>query len=326
MKDLQRRTDILIVGAGMAGLSAADKLRARGREVLVIDKGRGVGGRLASRRIGGATFDHGAQFLTARVPRFAASVDRWLEEGVLEEWYRTSAEDPDGRPHWRGKPTMTAIAKHLAREVEVLLAKRMVSLRPLRAGWVAEVEGDETILASAVLLTPPVPQTLDLLESCWSNLSRETRERLEGIEYERCLAVLAVLDGPSRVPAPGMVRPPQGSIASMADNQTKGVSATPAVTIHGGPAFSLEHWDRDRQESGRELLQAAGPWLGSGVIDFQVHGWRHSKPLRVEESPCLVLSLSPPLVLAGDAFAGPRVEGAALSGWAAADALAPNDA
>jgi predicted NAD/FAD-dependent oxidoreductase len=57
------------------------------------------------------------------------------------------------------------------------------------------------------------------------------------------------------------------------------------------------------------------------VTEYQVHGWRYSKPVRVEESPCLILSESPPLVLAGDAFAGPRVEGAALSGWAAADAL-----
>jgi predicted NAD/FAD-dependent oxidoreductase len=57
------------------------------------------------------------------------------------------------------------------------------------------------------------------------------------------------------------------------------------------------------------------------VTEFQVHGWRFSKPLRVEEHPCCVLSASPPLVLAGDAFAGPRVEGAVLSGWAAVDAL-----
>jgi hypothetical protein len=101
----------------------------------------------------------------------------------------------------------------------------------------------------------------------------------------------------------------------------KGISAEPAVTIHATHAFSLQHWDRDRQESGRALLDAATPWLGAAITTFQVHGWRYSKPMRVDAAPCVLVCQSPPLVLAGDAFAGPRVEGAALSGWAAAQAV-----
>lgn len=98
------------------------------------------------------------------------------------------------------------------------------------------------------------------------------------------------------------------------------------MTIHATHAFSLEHWDRDREESARALLDAAAPWLGAGITTFQVHGWRYSKPMRVDEAPFVLASQSPPLVLAGDAFAGPLVEGAALSGWAAAEAiLSPAD-
>jgi predicted NAD/FAD-dependent oxidoreductase len=82
----------------------------------------------------------------------------------------------------------------------------------------------------------------------------------------------------------------------------KGVSATPAVTLHATPAFSLKNWDRDRQESGWELLRAVETWLGSGVVtDFQVHGWRYSKPINGEQSTCLILNESPLLLLAGDA-------------------------
>ena len=104
-------------------------------------------------------------------------------------------------------------------------------------------------------------------------------------------------------------------------SQLKGISAEPAVTIHATHAFSLEHWDNDRQESGRALLDAAAEWLGVGAKTLQVHGWRYSKPMHVDEEPCVLVSQSPPVVLAGDAFAGPRVEGAALSGWAAAAAI-----
>ncbi len=321
VQDFNQKITILIVGAGMAGLAAASELSQAGRKVLVIDKGRGVGGRIASRRIGRATFDHGAQFMTAKDPRFAAAMDRWQKAGVVEEWYRSSGEGPERHPRWRGKPAMTAVAGNLARNVDLLLEKRVVSLLRDPAGWVAHLESGETFRAGAVLLTPPVPQSLAILEAGGNRPPPEEKARLGAIEYERCLAVMAVLAGPSRIPPPGGLAPAEGPIAWIADNQKKGVSAAPAVTIHATAAFSLIHWDRDRTDCGRELLQAAEVWLGSNVTEFQVHGWRYSKPIRVEESPCMVLYRSPPLVLAGDAFAGPRVEGAALSGWAAAEVL-----
>ena len=107
----QLNADILIVGAGMAGLLAATDLQASGFNPLVVDKGRGVGGRLASRRIGSATFDHGAQFITARTPRFAGLLTEWKELGFVTEWYRGANAE---HIYWRGVPSMTAVPKHLA--------------------------------------------------------------------------------------------------------------------------------------------------------------------------------------------------------------------
>jgi hypothetical protein len=83
----------------------------------------------------------------------------------------------------------------------------------------------------------------------------------------------------------------------------------------------VEHWEQDRQESGRQLLGAAAAWLGEGILACQVHGWRYSKPRQADGPPCLTVNRDPPLVVAGDGFAGPRVEGAALSGRAAAEAI-----
>ena len=324
MQHFQHTVEILVVGAGMAGLTAASDLHQDGHHVLVIDKGRGVGGRLADCRIGPATFDHGAQFITVRDRRFAAAIDQWLKMGVVEEWYRSPAEGSAGHPRWRGTPTMTAVAKYLARDLTLLLEKRVVSLRRNPAGWVASLDSGEAVFASAVVLTLPVPQSLALLDLREVNLAPQALARLECIEYERCLAVMAVLAGPARIPTPGGLAPSEGPIAWIADNHMKGVSAIPAVTIHATAAFSLEHWNRDRQESGRELLRAAEPWLASGVTEFEIHGWRYSKPIQVEQSTCLILNDSPGLLLAGDAFVGARVEGAALSGWGAADILKRN--
>ena len=321
MKSSEQNTDVLIIGAGMAGLTAAAELLRAGRRVRVVDKGRGVGGRLASRRIGEASFDHGAQFITTRDPRFAAALEGWRQTGVVEEWCRGFAENADGHPRWRGKPSMNSVAKHLARGVEVRLEQQVVALHCLQDQWRAETNTGEVYSASAVVLTPPVPQSLAMMDAGGFVLPPEIRVHLAGIEYERCLAVMAVLDGPSRLPLSGGLAPAEGPIAWIADNQRKGISATPAVTIHATHAFSLEHWDADRLASGRLLLEAAAEWLGAGIKTFQVHGWRYSKPMRLHEQACVIVSQSPMLVLAGDAFAGSKVEGAAISGWAAAEAI-----
>jgi predicted NAD/FAD-dependent oxidoreductase len=180
--------------------------------------------------------------------------------------------------------------------------------------------GDE-IVARALLLTPPVPQLLALFRESEIKISSGNASRLESIRYEKCLAVLAHLKGPSSIDPPGGMKFSKGQISWLADNQQKGISKVPAVTIHGAAAFSEHHWHADRQESGKLLLEAAESWLGSGVSEFQVHGWRYAKPVRVEPERCLVINRMPPLVLAGDAFGGPRVEGAALSGWTAAATL-----
>jgi predicted NAD/FAD-dependent oxidoreductase len=321
MRESERDADVLVIGAGMAGVTAAAELQRAGRRVLVLDKGRAVGGRLASRRVGAATFDHGAQFITARTPRFAAVIEECREAGVVEEWCRGFAERADGHARWRGRPAIAAVAKHLARGLEIVLETQVVALRRSEAGWTAVTQLGEAFCAGAVVLTAPVPQSLAIMEAGGLTLAAETRTRLEGIAYERCLAVLAVLSGPSRLAPPGGLAPVGGPIAWIADNQLKGISAEPSVTIHANHAFSLERWEHDRQESGRQLLSAAAPWLGASTRTFQVHGWRYSKPMQTDERPCLIVSEDPPLVLAGDGFAGPRVEGAALSGWAAAEAI-----
>jgi predicted NAD/FAD-dependent oxidoreductase len=302
-QESRQMTDALVIGAGMAGLTAAADLQRAGCRALVLEKGRGVGGRLASRRIGGASFDHGAQFVTARTPRFTALLEDGRHAGAVEEWHRDVGDGPDAQIRWRGHPAMTSVAKHQARGINVMLETRVVALRASGHRWIAETETGAVYSAGAVVLTPPVPQSLAILRAGAFALQPETRARLEGIEYERCLA------------------PGDGPIAWIADNQLKGISAEPAVTIHATHAFSLEHWERDRQDTGRRLLDAAGGWLGADVQAFQVHGWLYSKPLRVDQRPCAMVSQHPPLVLAGDAFAGPRVEGAALSGWAAAEAV-----
>jgi renalase len=320
MDSLKQTTDVLVVGAGMAGLIAAREFLCAGRSVLVLDKGRGVGGRLASRRIDGATFDHGAQAFTTGDTHHAAVALRERLEGAVAEWNPAPASR-SGRAHWRGVPSMSGVAKHLALGIPVELETTLTALHPEADHWVASTLAGHSVTAKAVILTPPVPQALALLDAGNSPVAPALRQRLNAIEYERCLAVMAVLEGPSRIPPPGGILFDTGPIASITDNQRKGISREPAITLQATPAFSLEHWDQDRMATGRLLLDTAAEWLGSGVRNHQVHGWRYSRPRVMDPEAFLLASDVPPLALAGDAFGPGGVEGAAFSGFEAAKAI-----
>lgn len=313
--------EILVIGAGISGLCAANALEQSGCVVRVLDKGRSVGGRVATRRIGEATWDHGAQFATSRDPRFEKLLHRAQIAGTAVEWCRGFGSDKDGHTRWRGQPGMAALAKQLALGLEVSLEKHVASLNTSGDQWRVVTTDGTAWSADGVVLTAPVPQSLALLRAGGVCLEPTLERRLDAVRYERCLALLALLEAPSQLPAPGALSLPSGPIAWIADNQMKGISSEPTLTIHATAAYSEAHWDQDRDATAHELLDAAREWIGADVKSAHIHGWRYSKPCETEPSPYALVSAAPPLLLAGDAFGGPRIEGAALSGWAAAEAL-----
>jgi hypothetical protein len=314
---------VAVVGAGLAGLMAGRSLVDAGHEVLLLDKGRSPGGRLATRRLGRGTLDHGAQFFTVRSDEFAAHVDRWTEQGLVQEWCRGFAVD-DGHPRFVVNGGMNALAKHLAAGLDVRCSTLVFAVRAGESrAWSVGLDDGTDLAVDAVVLTCPLPQSFSLLITAGVELPQDLRST----DYDRTLALLTVLDGPPAVPAPGGVQDADETFSFIGDNQAKGVSAIPAVTFHARADWSLERWDRPRDEVHAELVERARPWLGDAtIVEAQVKRWRFATPQQIWPDRCWVAPASPgrtsgSLVLAGDAFAGPRIEGAALSGLAAAAAL-----
>jgi len=192
---------VLVVGAGVAGLTAARQL-VDTHSVTVIDKARGVGGRLATRRVGDATFDHGAQFFTTHTDEFADQVESWCAAGVARPWFRgqvgpDGVGSEDGHVRYRGVGTMNAVAKHLARDLDVRLSSRIVAIAAVADEWSVLLADGSTVSADALVITAPVPQALELLDAGDTPLDAGDRAALEIIRYDPCLAVLAPLTGPS---------------------------------------------------------------------------------------------------------------------------------
>lgn len=319
-------SNIVVVGSGISGLLAADRLKKAGHHVVVLDKGRGVGGRLATRRMTTpdgqqAILDHGAQFFTARSEKFSELVDGWIRNDVVREWCRGFDGD-DGHPRYVAPGGMTSLAKHIAKGLDVRSSTLVFSIsEDSQSGstgtgrYTITIDDGTRLTADAVVVTCPVAQSYSLTVEAGFELPRD----LLMADYDRTIGLLAVLDGPSGLDLPGGLQNPDDVFSWVGDNFHKGISAVPALTCHANPEWSSEHWDDSNEDGMALLLDRAQTYFGrSKSVVSEYKKWRFATPRRPWAEPFLAMDS---LVFAGDAFAGPKVEGAALSGLAAADHL-----
>jgi len=306
------RPDAIVVGAGISGIAAARTLQSYGHVVEVIEKGRGVGGRMATRRFAGARFDHGAQFFTSRGSEFTKLIENATRDGAVKKWTNGFSENPDGYARWCGSSGMTSLVKWMVAEgnINVRTATTVTDLRDMPA--------------NAYVLTPPVPQSLAILSFSQMLPNPRTQIELSAISYKPTIAILLRLEqSPERFPEHGGVQfLEHRDLAFISDNQRKGISDEPALTVHLSNELSESLWE----DSDEGVLSAATALIkdhlnGVAVTDFQIQRWRYAGPEEVRAESTIVWGANPTIALAGEAFAGPKVEGAFRSGVAAAEMI-----
>ena len=312
----------------MAGLIAGNVLQRQGINVTLLDKGRGIGGRLATRRIvhplyGEGVFDYGMQLFAVSDPSFQLWVNEWLQQGVIDRWFDTAT----GIPGYRGTKSSRRIAQYLAQDLDVRTQTCAVEITWESSAWKVQAENGDRFQSDNLLITAPIPQTLALLDNSAIDLPAELRHRLEAVAYQPCLTLLALLDKPSAIPPPGGMRLDDPVLAWIACNQQKGTSPqAAAITLQATPEFSHTHWEIDKDAIAETLIDRASAWLGANVVEFQVHRWLYSQPQTCYGEVFLALQQPGLLAISGDAFCTKptanislQLERAALSGLAAAN-------
>jgi renalase len=325
--------DVLIIGAGLAGLTAARALRAAGRRVLVLEKSRGLGGRAATRRWEGWPVDHGAQFFTARSPEFTAEVGDWLARGVCFEWsrglHRASAQGPrppdgDNFPRYACREGISSLGRALAGPDPsfVLRQAKVVSVRRQQTLWEVHAEDGRNFQSPALIMTPPPPQSAALLATA----APEAATGLSALDMAPCLALAARY--PRRdLTWRGLQAPEHPEISWIGHDTSKRPDLHPDATIlviHASAAFSREHFGAAEDALVARMLEAAGRIAGedlSAPSSFFLQRWRYALGAEHNGPPAILSPGEPTLVLAGDAIAGGKIEGAWLSGREAARLL-----
>lgn len=308
--------EIAIVGAGMAGLSCADDLVRAGHNVALYDKGRGAGGRMSTRRLatglGDVSFDHGAQYFTARDPGFCSQVDAWHALGVVERWPLV-ADDA-----WVGSPGMNAVIKHMASTSAVTWATRVTGLVRRDERWWLMAEAGEIGPFEAVVLAIPAEQAapmLSLHDFAMARIALMARSR-------PCWTGMFVFDS-VLADLPAVIR--TGSdISWAARNSAKpGRSGPEAWVLQASASWSEARTELAKEVILKDLLAILSATTGSITpepIAASAHLWRYA--LSPGTGDGALWNIDSGLGVCGDWLLGPRVECAWLSGKMLAQSIA----
>jgi predicted NAD/FAD-dependent oxidoreductase len=269
-----------------------------------------------------AAYDHGAQYFTARDPRFARQVRAWREEGLVAEWEGRIAAlggppraAGPGRPRrFVGLPGMSAIAAHLAADVALRCRVRIEEVSRGSSGWTLRHEGGEEGPFDGLVLALPAPRALPLLADAPAIRDRTARVRMTG-----CWAVLVSFSSPLGAGFDAAFVN-SGPLSWIARDGSKPGRRGESWVLHASPDWTEDHRDALPDEVCRSLLDALARALGvdlPGRTDLRAHLWPHAQPVEALSKECL-FDEELALAVCGDWCGGPRVEGAFLSGAAAA--------
>ncbi|HZI10915.1 MAG TPA: FAD-dependent oxidoreductase [Myxococcus sp.] len=318
------RPGVAVIGAGLAGVTAARALSAGGFPVQVFDKGRSPGGRMSTRRASdGGTFDHGAQYFTARAPLFQEQVRGWVEAGRAAEWKGVIGTLEHGRvthssqEHTRyvGVPGMSAGVKGLAEGLDVRCGVRVERVEREGSRWRLTADTGEALGAfDVVVVAVPGPQAVPLLAGAPALAARAASAVMAP-----CQAVMARFE--ARVPLEVDAAFVHGSPLSWVSREESkpGRPGGERWVLHGSPDFSREFLEEPPEGVTARLVEAFREATGLDVrpVEAVAHRWRYALPAPpLEETALFDEALG--LGACGDWCGGPRVEGAFLSGVAMA--------
>lgn len=324
-------SDVIVIGAGMAGIAAAAKMQAAGRRVCVLEKSHSVGGRMATRDKPEGCWDHGAQYFTASTPEFSTQVQAWAEMGVVSAWKAPIAawdgnqlSASRSRARYLGTPRMKSPLLEMAEGLDIVCDALVTQIMRRANTWVVEA-ANRVWCAEQLIIALPAPQARALLP-------RETAAYAlaDSVAMDPCLALMVQAEQPLGLPF-AAVFINEGLLSWMAHNNRKpGRGVGEHYVLHASAEWSRAHVDvapalveaAMLEELNRLLLQ----WLPGQplprIFARYYHRWRFAR--RAQSSPATNAPALWPqlgLALAGDWLGDGRVEAAYCSGLAAAAGL-----
>ena len=318
---------VAVIGAGIAGLSCASQLQSFGLSVDLFEKSRGPSGRMSTRQTPEWSADHGAQYFTARDPRFIQEVEEWMKNGVADIWrprlqvFEGMAwhENHSREIRYVGTPNMNSPGKFLAKGLPIQYEKTISQIDRRKDQWVLQCteSGEIGTMYDFVVLALPAPQASALVQNIDPRLSSITNTA----QMKGCWTMMAYF--PHQLTLEYDAAFINGEpISWICQNASKPMRPAKRVwTIHGNPSWSQANIELSKEEAQSRMLECLVK-LGFDCRDAEIsmHRWRYASGAL--EHPIHHLWLNDiSLGLCGDWLNRGRVEGGWLSGFQLAEAI-----
>jgi renalase len=234
----------------------------------------------------GFEFDHGAQFFTAKSPRFSEFLEPLVDAGVVSVWSPRVAElDRDriaalhqwdsSEPHYVGAPRMNSIGKHLAADLDVRRNTTVARLVQQAQRWLLfDSEGQPLGEHDWVVLAAPAPQTLALIPDSAPLIQQISATRMIG-----CFTLMIGLEQPLDL-SWDAAYVERADIGWIAVNSGKPARPEPyCLVVHSTNAWAESHMGDDLESVKRHLLSESASVLGETIRDATycgLHRWRYA--------------------------------------------------
>ena len=313
---------IAVIGAGVSGLACARGLVAGGMEVTVFERSGRVGGRASTFHLPWGSFDHGAQYFTARGRAFRQILKHWIDGGIAAAWEMGAPRvgDPLAPEEtlYVGTPGMAAIGGALAAGLRLQLDCEIGQIHRSADGRWRLYRRDGRDLGSHdwVISSAPAPVTTELLQPIAPDLADEAGR----CRYSACWAVLARCEN-WNARGPALMQPTGSPLSWVANDSIKpGRTSQPTWVLHASPEWSNAHLDATPDLACEELLDA---WTRLGAPRVGISSaflWRHALAETLLGQPFL-LCPERRVGACGDWCIAPRLESAFDSGLALSRAI-----
>jgi predicted NAD/FAD-dependent oxidoreductase len=323
-------TKIAIIGAGMSGLTLAHRLKDVA-EVVLFEKSRGVGGRMATRYAEPFEFDHGAQFFTAKTLAFQQFLQPLLQQGVIARWDARFVEFERHHvahrrkweanyPHYVGTPRMNSVAKYLAQDLSVCLNTRITQLIYQNHGWqIIDEKGEHLGTYDWVITATPAEQSAVLLPSLFSHSAA-----LLSKEMMACFSLMLGFKHALNLDwDAALVK--DADISWISVNSSKpGRKNVFTLLVNSSNAWAEQHLNLEHEIVQRHLCDITSNTIGHDVTQahhMALHRWRYANTGHHTPASALMIDREHKLAACGDWLAQGRVEAAFSSGYALAHQL-----
>jgi len=294
---------VAVIGTGLAGLACAGVLREGGRGVVLFDKSRGYGGRMATRRREGFAFDHG---LPAFDPVAAETVPALATLPEWDAWGRVAA------------PRMNAFPRGIGEGYESRMGARIVAVDAQTLDLTDE-SGARHGGFSRVVVAIPAPQAGDLLSA-----HGEAFAPIGAATYAPCWTLmLGGLEGETSVPDRAAQASGPLALVLRDDAKPGHPAAAPCYVAHARADWATRNLERTAEEVAGELSIAFAAITGldpTRALYRAAHRWRYSQPERVTPVPFL-MSDDGRIGACGDWCGEDRSGGDARAAWRSGEAL-----